>query len=208
MLKRFLPREEGFFNLFQQIIDRIEMAAIQFRDMLQDLSNQQHHINIIANYEDEADKLAHSTFELLYKTFITPFDRHDIHHLTSGLDDILDHINRCAQQFSLYELKKIPDEIIELSQLNIQASLLLKEAINKLPLKNETDKILNSCAEIAEVEKRANQIILQGEKKLFLHENNFKEFFKLKDIFSQLRETINSFQDVANLIKGIVLEYS
>src|SRR5213596_2990417 len=114
MLKRFLPHEEGFFDLFQKTADILATTAIQFHSMLNDLPHQQQYVDAIAAYEDDADKLAHTTFELLHKTFITPFDRHDIHQLTSGLDDILDDINRCAQRFPIYQLISVPEDMIQL----------------------------------------------------------------------------------------------
>lgn len=208
MLKKFLPRSEGFFDLFQKTADILATTAIQFHAMLNDLEYQQQYVDAIAAYEDDGDKIAHATFELLHKTFITPFDRHDIHELTSGLDDILDFINRCAQRFPFYELKKVPNEMIKLAQLSMQASMLLKEAIYRLNTLKKTDEILNFCAGIDHIESEAHQVVLAGEKDLFMHENDFKHFTKLKDIYTRTKSIINSYQDVANIIKGIVLEYS
>lgn len=208
MLKRLLPKEDGFFDLFQKTADILATTAIQFHAMLNDLDNQQQYVDAIAAYEDDCDKIAHTTFELLHKTFITPFDRHDIHQLTSGLDDILDYINRCAQRFPFYHLKKAPTEMIRLAELSVQASMLLKEAVYRLNSLKKTDEILKCCQGIDEIESQAHQVVLLGEKDLYLHENNFKEFFKLKEIYTRTKEVINSYQDVANIIKGIVLEYS
>src|SRR5690348_8701672 len=123
MLKRFLPRQEGFFRFFQKTADILVTAATQFHTMLHNLDNQQHYVDLIAGYEEEADQITHQTFSLLHTTFITPFDRYDIHKLTGGLDDILDLINRCAQRFPFYQLKQVPDEAIKLAELSMQASV-------------------------------------------------------------------------------------
>lgn len=208
MLKRFLPREEGFFDLFQKTADILATTAIQFHAMLNDLDHQQQYVDAIAAYEDDGDKIAYTTFELLHKTFITPFDRHDIHHLTSGLDDILDYINRCAQRFPFYHLKKAPTEMIRLAELSVQASMLLKEAVYRLNSLKKSEEILKFCQGIDDIESQAHQVVLLGEKDLYLNENNFKEFFKQKEIYTRTKQVINSYQDVANIIKGIVLEYS
>lgn len=208
MLKKFLPRQEGFFIFFQRTADILATCAIQFHSMLNDLENQQQYVNAIAAYEDDGDKIAHGTFELLHKSFITPFDRHDIHQLTSGLDDILDLINRCAQRFPFYNLTTVPPEMIQLAKLSMQASMLLKEAIYRLNSLKKSREILNFCQGIDHIESEAHKVVLDGEKDLFLNENNFKEFIKLKDIYSKTKSVINSYQDVANIIKGIVLEYS
>lgn len=208
MLRKFLPRQDNFFEFFQKTADILVMTATQFHTMLTDLENQQKYVDAIAAYEEDGDKIAHATFEMLHKTFITPFDRHDIHQLTSGLDDILDYINRCAQRFPYYELKKAPEEMIKLAQLSVQASMLLKEAIYRLHSLKKSHEILNFCQGIDRIESEAHKVVLAGEKDLFFRENDFKEFFKSKEIYSRTKEVINSYQDVANIIKGIVLEYN
>ena len=172
------------------------------------LDNHQQYVDKIAADEDEGDKIAHTTFELLHKTFITPFDRHDIHQLTSGLDDILDLVNRCAQRFPFYELNKVPEEIILLAEISMQCSLYLNKAIYHLHNLKKPDEIFKFCEDIDRAESNAHQIVLMGEKKLFMEEKDFKHFFKLKEIYSQTKLVINRCQDVGNMIKGIILEYT
>ncbi|MDR3477700.1 MAG: DUF47 family protein [Gammaproteobacteria bacterium] len=208
MLKRFLPREEGFFELFQKVADILVLTATQFHCLLLDLPNQQKYVDAIAAYEDEGDKIAHSTFDLLHKTFITPFDRHDIHRLTSQLDDVLDLINRCAQRFPFYQLQAAPPEMTALADLTVQCAKSLKKAVYRLNSLDKSTEILNYCEELNHLESLAHTHVLAGEKVLFLEENDFKHFFKLKEIYSRTKEVINRCQDVANIIKGIVLEYS
>lgn len=208
MLKRFLPRQENFFIFFQKTADILTATAAEFHLMLCDLTNQQHHVDLIAHHEANADEVAHKTFELLHKTFITPFDRHDIHHLTTGLDDTLDLIHRCAQRFPFYHLTKAPAELIRLAEYSEQSTQFLKEAVYRLHNLNKSAEILRYCDRIDEVESNAHVIALAGEKKLFLEESNFKEFLKLKDIYADTKSVINRCQDVSNIIKGIVLEYS
>lgn len=209
MLKRLLlPRQENFFQLFQQAADKLMLAATDFGNLLQNLDNQQYYVDAIAKHEEEADQIAHTSFELLHKTFITPFDRHDIHELTSALDDIIDLINRIAQRFPFYQLKEVPAEAIELSQLSAEATQHLKLSVYCLHSLKNSDEIFKHCDQIEHVESRAHKVVLAGEKKLFLDENDFKQFFKLKEIYAHTKLVINRCQDVANILKGIVLEYS
>lgn len=208
MLRRLLPRQDGFFTFFQKTADILVKAATEFHTMLLDLEHQQRHVDAIAALEEEADQVAHTTFDLLHKTFITPFDRHDIHKLTSSLDDILDLLNRCAQRFPYYQLKTVPDEMVTLAKLSVQATIAVKEIVYRLhSLKNPT-QILNRCKDINDIESEAHQVVLLGEKDLFLNEKDFKHFYKLKEIYTRTKLVINSCQDVSNIIKGIVLEYS
>lgn len=208
MLKRLLPRQENFFDLFKQAAERLYFASVEFCSMVQDLSNQQHYVNRIVTYEEEADKIALTNFELLHKTFITPFDRHDIHELTSSLDDIVDLINRIAQRFPFYRLDAVPEEIVKLAKLSSEATHHLKLAVYALPSLKNSNAIFKECDAIDFVERKAHQVVLAGEKRLFLEENDFKEFFKLKEIYGHTKSVINRCQDVANILRGIVLEYS
>lgn len=208
MLKRLLPRQDNFFDHFQQAADKLQLASIEFSNLLQHLDNQQYYVDLIAKHEEEADEIAHAAFELLHKTFITPFDRNDIHELTSTLDDIIDLINRCAQRFPFYQLKTVPEETIKLSELSAEATRCVKEAVYCLHSLKNSSEIFKYCNDIDDVESKAHKVVLAGEKKLFLEEQDFKQFFKLKEIYSHTKLVINRSQDVGNILKGIVLEYS
>jgi len=208
MLKRFLPGQEDFFSLFKKNAEITVQAATQFYNLLNDLNNQQHYVNAIAAFEETGDEIALQTFELLHKTFITPFDRHDINHLTAGLDDILDLLNRCAQRFPYYQLESVPPEIIELAKISMDSCLLIKTAVDQLHFLKKSDEIFAQCLAIDANESAAHHIVIAGEKKLFATETDFKHFFKLKEIYAQTKAVINSCCDVGNIIKGIILEYS
>ncbi len=208
MLKRLLPKQDTFFQLFERAADKLVLASTEFSNMLQHLDHQQYYVDEIAKHEEEADQIAHTNFELLHRTFITPFDRHDIHELTSTLDDIIDLINRIAQRFPFYQLNHVPEEMVKLSQLSTEATSHLKAAIYCLHSLKNSAEIFALCNEIDSVESKAHQVVLAGEKKLFLEEQDFKQFIKLKEIYSHNKSVINRCQDVANILKGIVLEYS
>lgn len=208
MLRRLLPQQESFFDLFEKAAEKLQLASTEFSNMLQHLDNQQYYVDLIAKHEEEADQIAHTNFELLHKTFITPFDRYDIHALTSTLDDIIDLINRIAQRFPFYKLGSVPEEMIRLSQLSAEATTQLKQSISCLKSLKNSQTIFEHCKEIDKIEHKAHKTVLAGEEKLFLHETDFKQFFKLKEIYAHTKLVINRCQDVGNIIKGIVLEYS
>lgn len=208
MLRRLLPKQESFFQLFEKAAEKLQSASSEFSQMLQNLENQQYYVDLIAKHEEEADQIAYTNFELLHKTFITPFDRNDIHSLTSTLDDIIDLINRIAQRFPFYQLQVVPEEMIKLSQLSSEATTQLRQAIARLHSLKNAQPIFEHCKEIDRIERKAHKTVLAGEEKLFLNENDFKQFFKLKEIYAHTKLVINRCQDVGNIIKGIILEYS
>lgn len=208
MLKRFLPIQKNFFDYFSNAADTLVQAAQAFQELLLNPKQPKAQVDAIAALEEKGDRIAHITFELLHKTFITPFDRYHIHQLTSKLDDVLDLINRCAQRFSFYELQEIPPELLSLAETCLKCTILLKEAVSQLSTLKNSETILNCCEEINVLEGFAHKIVLAGEKDLFSHQDDFKVFFKLKEVYAWTKQVINRCQDVANIIKGIVLEYS
>ena len=85
-----IPRELAFFDLFDRAADNVEKGSAELVELVSDLANASRHAERIRDLEHAGDDLTHEVFSLLHRTFVTPFDRHDIHHLASSLDDILD----------------------------------------------------------------------------------------------------------------------
>ncbi|MFU8797725.1 MAG: DUF47 domain-containing protein [Gammaproteobacteria bacterium] len=208
MLKKLLPYEHTFFKLFNESAELLEEAAKQFHLMMTDLSRAQDHAHSIKELEKRGDKIARSTFELLHKTFITPFDRDHIHILASKLDDILDSTNRAAQRISLYKLTVLPKEIHQMAKITEQSAQELRAAIHHLNKMKNTDAILKHCDTVNKAESQAHEIALSGIARLFEEESDFKQLLKIKDIYNYSKSIIDECEDLANIVKGIVLEYA
>ncbi len=208
MLRKFLPYEQNFFKLFQEAAEELEQAASQFYAMISDLQHAGQYAQTINQIEKRADKIAHATFELLHKTFITPFDRNDINAITSKLDDIVDSINRSAQRVSLYQLTQLPQEIHQLAKLTAQCSVQIRLALGHLDKLTNTTEILQHCKAVNQAENEAHQISLSGIARLFQEESDCKQLLKVKDLYEYGKGMIDQCEDLANIIKGIVLEYA
>jgi uncharacterized protein len=107
MLGRLMPREGKFFDLFNAHADRIVEGSRELASMIGTFSELEAHAQRIDNAERAADKITHETISLLHKTFITPFDREQIHQLITTMDDILDLIQDVAESVALYDLRKV-----------------------------------------------------------------------------------------------------
>ena len=103
---------------------------------------------------------------------------------------------------------KVPEQMISLAEIGMQCSVFLNQAVYHLHSLKRSQEIFGFCDEIDACETKAHQLVLSGEKQLFIDEKDFKHFFKLKEIYSQTKAVINRCQDVGNVVKGIVLEYS
>ena len=208
MLKKLLPKQDNFFELFEQAAFQLESAAEHFVQMGQDLPRANDYAKLIAEHEATADNYARATFDLLHKAFITPFDRHDIHRLTRKLDDILDIINRTTQRIVLYQFKTLPPGVLQINALVLRAVRAVKKALSQLKNLKNAPEIIQLCNEISETDSRAEQIMLEGVDKLFTDEQDFKYLLKAKEVFDYATEIVHECHNLADIIKGIVLEYA
>src|SRR6202795_3635156 len=110
MLRRLLPREEDFFGLFEQDAALTVEGAKEMQRLVQGGQNVRVLAARIREIEHETDVITHACVERLHKTFITPFDRDDIHRLITRMDDVMDYIESASERIALYELREMPQE--------------------------------------------------------------------------------------------------
>ena len=117
MLGRLMPREGKFFELFNLHAERIVEGSRELAAMIGTFSELEAHAQRIDAAERAADKVTHETIALLHKTFITPFDREQIHQLITRMDDILDLMQDVAESIVLYDIRKITPESKQLAEI-------------------------------------------------------------------------------------------
>ncbi len=208
MLKRLLPRQDNFFALFQQASHLLVCGAEQFVMLTKDVAHADIHAKKIDDFESAADDCTLATFDLLHKTFITPFDRQDIHQLTRSLDDILDLINRNAQRIVIYQLASLPAEILQIADFTLGATNAIKVAIKHLENLKNASAIIQRCHAVSELDHQSEQTMMKGIGRLFSEEQDFKHLLKIKEIYEHSTAVVRQCHDLADLIKDIVLEYS
>jgi predicted phosphate transport protein (TIGR00153 family) len=202
-----LPREFGFFDHFEKHVERTVEGARLFAAMLDELSNGGAKAKRIKEVEHEADVITHQTVEMLHKTFITPFDRNDIHRLISRMDDILDDIEAAAEHLWLYEIVHPTAEAKELARVLRLATEQLQVAVNGMrSLKRDAPRILAACVEINRLENEGDAILRQALARLFKEEKDALVVIKWKEIYENIELATDRCEDVANVIEGVVLE--
>jgi len=208
-LKLFVPKEFAFFPLFEEggkvLIKGTELlVSLSKADSPEQMES---FISEIRKVEKDGDKVAHKIFAQLNKSFITPFDREDIHKLATKMDDVLDHINTAAQRIKLYKPKKLTKEIVEVSEILYQLGLLNDSAMKQLSnATKHREKIFRVCDEIHDLEKKADVAYSMGITDLFENEKELAEVIKLKDILSSLEKAVNKTEDVSEALKTILIK--
>jgi len=208
MLGRLMPREGRFFELFNAHADRIVEGSRELAAMMGSLEGLAQHAQRIDDAERAADKITHETITLLHKTFITPFDREQIHALITGMDDILDLMQDVAESVVLYDVRAITPEAKQLGEICQMCSERVRTAVMLLTNVRQGEAILKTCAEIDRLESDADRVMRAAMSKLFRDEPDAKQLIKLRSIYELLELITDRCEDVANTIEGIVLENS
>lgn len=207
MFGRLLPREGRFFDFFNEHAEQVVIGSRELAALMVSGDDLEHRAHNIESIEKRADRITRSTIELLHKSFITPIDRDDIHQLISKMDDILDLIEDSAQLMFLYDVKPTP-EAKKLADICVGCCEHVKDAVALLSNMDNAAKIMEICAEIDRLESEADHVMRAAIARLFREEPDVRELIKLRSVYEHLETVTDRCEDVANIIKGIVLENS
>lgn len=202
-----IPTEEKFFDLFESQSERICEAARMFRELTANWTGDMSAVEKISDIEHEADITTHEIIDKLNRTFITPFDREDIHELASKMDDVVDLIQGTVSRMQRYQIKKTTDELIQLAEILYKSTGTLKKAILGLRDIKESRRILDYCIEINSLENAGDQMQEIAMEKLFANTRDPLEVIKWKEIYELAETATDKCEDVANVIEGIVVKH-
>jgi predicted phosphate transport protein (TIGR00153 family) len=208
-LSALMPREGQFFDLFNKHADLIVEGAKSLSALLQnypDESSRAGIIDKIAQTERNADRVTHETVNLLHATFITPFDRDDIHRLISRMDDILDLIQDAAESLILYDIQKMTPEAAHLANLVQICCERVHDLVGLLSSMDNAPSMLKLAQDIDQLESDADRVMRSAISKLFREEADVRQVIKLKAVYELLETATDKCQDVANVVEGVVLE--
>ncbi len=204
---KFIPKEEKFFDHFEELAVKIEEGGKLFMEILNNFEHSEAKVSTLKEIEHEADGITHRIYEKMHKTFLTPFDREDIYALANKMDSILDMIEASAVRMYLYKVKVPADEIKELALILNQAIAKVKMIVHGLRDKKNSKKILEACVEINTLENEGDYILRQAMARLFEREQDAIELIKWKEIFERIEEAVDVCEDVSNIVEGIVLKH-
>src|SRR6478736_3526358 len=157
MFGRLMPREGKFFDLFNAHAERIVEGSRELATMIGTFDELDAHAQRIDAAERAADKITHECISLLHTTFITPFDREQIHSLITAMDDILDLIQDVAESIALYDLRSVTPEAKQLAEICQMCCDRVKATVSLLPNVKSSSAILKFCEEIDRLESIADR---------------------------------------------------
>jgi hypothetical protein len=206
MFGRLMPTEGKFFDYFNEHAELCVKGASEMVAMMTNFDDLENRVHAIESIEKQADKVTHTTIDMLHKTFITPLDRDDIHQLITRMDDILDLLEDGAQTVSLYDIKSATPEAKRLAELCLASAEKVKEAVALLHNMENSRKILEICTEIDRLEADADHVMRAAMSKLFREEPDVRNLIKYKAIYEILETVTDRCEDVANILQAIIVE--
>ncbi len=202
---QLFPREERFFDLFVEDAANVLAAARRLEEMLRVYDDLERRAKELFAMEHHGDELSHSIGRRLNTTFVTPFDREDIHGLISGLDDILDLIEEVADTFILYNIGAPTPASIEQAAIIVKQCEQIHEALTKLRSYQDLDRY---WIEVHRLENQGDRIARASVAQLFADDRSATDLVKWKDVYALLEECIDKCEDVANIIEKIVVKHA
>jgi uncharacterized protein len=199
----FIPREVKFYELFRAQADNIHKAAQMLENLFENYQDVEKRVAEIKFAEHKGDQLTHELMMKLNQTFITPFDREDIHSLGSALDDVMDLVEAAATRFLTYKVKSVTPGARQLAKVILHGTEILKKAIGEL---EKPQQILEYCEQIHQIEEEADRIKGECVGRLFEDSGNPIEIIKWKEIYEVLEATTDKCSDVADVLEAVVLK--
>ena len=207
VLRFFLPHDDKFLPFFEQSADNLKEAANLYASLSR-ASNRDEIAAIrdqIKNLEHVGDKLTHTIFEELNKSFITPFDREDIYTLTKSMDDVLDLIDHVAEILVLYRIEKLEDGMVMLLEVTRRAINDLHRSVHSLR-HPDYDKVREQAISVHALENEGDRLYRHFIGNLYADEQDAIRLMKYSAIYNELEQTIDRCEDLMNAIEGIVLK--
>ena len=202
------PRNDNYFVLFNNLADCAVKGSkvLALMTTVRDAERFDLHFSELRRIESEADEYTKEILLSLHKTFITPFDRREIRELAMALDDIIDYMEDIPQSAKIYGHTGFTPEMVALSQILLRASEKVRDAVNMLSDMKDAGRILRTCEEISAIEGEADHVMRAGMQRLFAEEADARTLIRSKELYDLFEEAVDSCEDVADVIHGVVLE--
>jgi uncharacterized protein Yka (UPF0111/DUF47 family) len=200
-----IPRDEGFFALFNQLAGKMKQAAELLQSMFQSPERLTHYVGEIKKVEHEADAVIHEVATRLDRSFITPLDREDIYRLAQELDTVVDLIDGTARRAAMFRLRESRPNAARIAAI-------LQEAVNELEQSVRQVKDRRSVAShtlaIKKFEEAGDAAYAEAVGGLFEGTPDPIDVIKWKELYDTLEEALDRCQTASIVLESISLKHS
>jgi uncharacterized protein len=200
---RLIPRDGSFFEMFAHMCSNLIDGAHVLVDIFANFQGVDGKVSRIKEIEHRGDDMTHEILTKLNQTFITPFDREDIHRLTSSIDDVLDFINSASERLVLYKIASPPPAAEIMAKLILEQSEEISKAVSGL---KKNQHVLEHCVEVNRLENEADRVTREAIGSLFEHERDPITLIKIKELLETLEQATDRAEDAADVLESVVLK--
>jgi uncharacterized protein Yka (UPF0111/DUF47 family) len=208
LIQKLVPKDKRFYPLFDAHAQAVNAAANSYFDLLmsKDTMERRRHADNVSAAEVKGDELIHSVISELTATFLTPFDREDIHRLATTLDGILDELNGGARRVILYEVTVIPVQLLDLAADIRACGLAATEAVQMLKSLRHPKQLAAKIKTIQEHKSRAEETFLHGMASLYSGDYEGNSVLKLREIFYATDNAMRYFAELSFALEAILIK--
>lgn len=204
-----VPKDKIFYPLFVQAANKIKVLSQTLHEAVNaDAKEREKLLKEVEVLKQEIETIAQTTRVELGKSFITPFDREDIHNLISAVDDIADHLSDAASRMRLYQIDKVTKPLHKLTEANLEACSEVSRGLLALNSMKNLPAIAEVCKNISRLERKADKVFDKAVADIFENESNAIEIIKYKEVMAALETATDSCREVANVLEMITVKYS
>ncbi|NVO18343.1 MAG: DUF47 domain-containing protein [Bacteroidetes bacterium] len=203
-----VPKDRKFFPMFNKAADNLVTTSELLIKLIRenDLEKRLDYIKEIKDAEHDGDVMTKEMLDELNGTFITPFDREDIHELISTMDSVVDYIHTTSKRIHFYKLPHFPDEFVQIADCIHSANKEIQLVLRSVKHAGDFNKFQESCIKISNLESKVDDIYQQFLSELFENETNAIDLIKKRDILASLEKAIDKCDDVANVFSTIIVK--
>ncbi len=208
-LKFFVPKDHSFYPLFEEDAKNLVKASELLKELLSYSETEDHErvYKEIKAVEHIGDTITDKTFNQLNKSFITPFDREDIHALIAHIDDVVDSINGVARRICLYKPKKLMPVFRQMAEMILEAASEIEKSIHCLnDAAANKEEITKACNNVTAIEHKVDEYYYIAISELFEKEKDAAELLKNNKILEILERCTDEAEDVTDVIKDILIK--
>jgi hypothetical protein len=209
VLKFFVPKDHSFYPLFEEDVKNMVRATELLKEQMLSTDPEEHERlhKEIKQVEHTGDEITDRSFQALNKSFITPFDREDIHELTASIDDVVDSIDGVSRRICLYKPKKLMEVYQEMAEMIYSAAIEIKTCIHCLnDVAANKKEIMAACDKVKEIEHKTDEYYYVAVAELFDKEKDAAELLKNNKILEILERTVDEEEDVTDVIRAILIK--
>jgi predicted phosphate transport protein (TIGR00153 family) len=202
---KLVPTDDRFFDLFSSAAENVAESARRLQELLDRFDDLAGRHQRIIECEQRGDELTDEILNRLNTTFVTPFDREDIHALAEELDDVVDDVMAVSHRLQLTgiekplpELQRQADILVEMADETVKLMARLKSMKNVQPHLEAIDKL----------ESEGDTLYRATEARLFGGEFDALDVLRHKDVVEAMEAALNALEDVSNVVESIVVKHA